>query len=120
VGGAFNLFGFPRVLETMAHLGYPAYFPKIVGAWKVLGAVAVLAPRFPRLKEWAYAGILFDLTSAAASHAMSGDPAGKVIPPLVLLAVAAASWAPRPEGRNLASEAKPEASAPIGKAALAT
>jgi uncharacterized membrane protein YphA (DoxX/SURF4 family) len=119
-GGAGDLSGAPQVLEGMAHLGYPAYFATILGVWKVLGAVAVIAPRFPRLKEWAYAGIVFDLTGAAASHAVSGDPAGKVITPLVLLAVAAASWALRPEGRKLAGAPKPEADARVGKAALAT
>jgi len=48
-------------------LGYPMYFFAILGFWKVLGAIAILVPRFPRLKEWAYAGIFFDLTGAAAS-----------------------------------------------------
>ena len=50
-------------------LGYPMYFFAILGVWKVLGAIAILVPRFPRLKEWAYAGIFFDLTGAAASCA---------------------------------------------------
>lgn len=119
-GGVGDLSGAPQVLEGMTHLGYPAYFATILGVWKVLGAVALLAPRFPRLKEWAYAGIFFDLTGAAYSHAVSGDPAGKVITPLVLVAVAAASWALRPESRKLASEPKREAEARMGKPALAT
>src|SRR5262245_22143025 len=119
-GGVSDLSGSPQVLEGMAHLGYPAYFVAIIGVWKVLGAVALLAPRFPRLKEWAYAGIFFDLTGAAASHAASGDSAGKVIAPLVLVAIVAASWALRPEGRKVASESKRESGAPIGNAALAT
>ena len=50
-------------------LGYPMYFFAILGFWKVLGAIAILVPRFPRLKEWAYAGIFFDLTGAVASIA---------------------------------------------------
>jgi hypothetical protein len=57
------------------HLGYPLYFVTILGFWKVLGAMALLAPRFPRLKEWAYAGTFFEMTGAAASHAMSGNAA---------------------------------------------
>jgi hypothetical protein len=57
----------------MRALGYPVYFLTILGVWKVLSAPALLAPRLPRLKEWAYAGIFFDLTGAAASHAFSGD-----------------------------------------------
>ncbi|XXX78266.1 DoxX family protein [Sorangium sp. So ce134] len=119
-GGLADLAGSPQVLEGMAHLGYPAYFATILGVWKVLGAVALFAPGFPRLKEWAYAGIFFDLTGAAASHAAVGDAAGQVMTPLVLVAIAAASWALRPESRRLASAPKPEAEARVGKPALAT
>jgi hypothetical protein len=83
----------------MRALGYPAYFLTILGVWKVLSAPALLAPRLPRLKEWAYAGIFFDLTGAAASHAFSGESPGKIAAPLVLLLIAAASWALRPPSR---------------------
>jgi uncharacterized membrane protein YphA (DoxX/SURF4 family) len=108
MGGVADLTRSPDVLAGMAHLGYPAYFAIILGVWKVLGGAALLAPGLPRLKEWAYAGIAFDLTGAAASHAAMGDGAGKVVVPLVLLALAAASWALRPEGRILrAPEAAP-------------
>lgn len=85
----------------MAALGYPTYFVALLGAWKVLGGLAILAPRRPLLKEWAYAGIAFDLTGAAFSHAAMGHPAAKVIAPLVILGIAAASWALRPEARML-------------------
>jgi uncharacterized membrane protein YphA (DoxX/SURF4 family) len=108
MGGVADLTRSPDVLAGMAHLGYPAYFATILGLWKVAGGAALLAPRLPRLKEWAYAGIAFDLTGAAASHAAMGDGAGKVVVPIVLLALAAASWALRPEGRKLGSpEAEP-------------
>lgn len=103
-GGITDLRRPPSMVEGMVHhLGYPAYFLLILGAWKVLGAIAVAAPKLPRLKEWAYAGILFDLTGAAISHAAAGDDAGKVITPLVILGIAMASWALRPESRKLAS-----------------
>jgi uncharacterized membrane protein YphA (DoxX/SURF4 family) len=101
VGGLASLARPPEVVAGMEHLGYPSYFALILGAWKVLGAVALLAPRFPRLKEWAYAGIVFDLTGAAFSHAASGDGAGHVLAPLVFAAVTAASWALRPSSRTL-------------------
>ncbi len=100
-GGFFDLSHAPPVLEGMKVLGYPAYVATILGVWKVLGAAAILAPGLPRAKEWAYAGILFDLTGAAASHAFVSDPAGKVVTPLVLLALAGASWALRPASRRL-------------------
>lgn len=105
-GGLGDLSRAPQVAAGMTALGYPLYFVSILGVWKVLGAVAILVPRFPRLKEWAYAGIVFDLTGASASHAFSGDPAGKVITPLVLLGIAAASWALRPSSRVLGTITK--------------
>ena len=100
-GGITNLARPPMVVEGMAHLGYPAYFASILGFWKVLGAVALVAPRFPRVKEWAYAGIMFDLTSAAISHGVVGDGAGHVIAPLVFVALTLSSWALRPTSRTL-------------------
>jgi hypothetical protein len=85
-------------------LGYPMYFFGILGFWKVLGAIAILVPRFPRLKEWAYAGIFFDLTGAAASCAAVGGYgvyAFHVIAPLILTVLTVASWALRPESRTI-------------------
>ncbi len=91
----------PPVVQTIVALGYPAYLASILGVWKLLGAAAIAAPALPRLKEWAYAGVLFDLSGAALSHGLSGDPASKVAVPLVLLAIAAVSWALRPATRRL-------------------
>jgi hypothetical protein len=85
-------------------LGYPMYFFGILGFWKVLGAIAILVPRFPLLKEWAYAGIFFDLTGAAASCAAVGGYGAygfHVIAPLVLTGLTVASWALRPASRTL-------------------
>jgi len=104
-GGVADLARFPDVIAGMAHLGYPAYFAGLLGLWKVLGAGAILAPGSARLKEWAYAGMFFDLTGAAYSHASSGDPAGKILTPLVLLGLVAASWALRSDARALPREA---------------
>lgn len=100
-GGAAYLARVDEPVRGLADLGYPAYFVTILGTWKVLGALAILAPRLPRLKEWAYAGMAFDLTGAAFSHGAVGHPAAKVIVPLVLLGIAAASWALRPASRRL-------------------
>ena len=82
---------------------FRSYVLSIVGVWKLFSVPALLAPRLPRLKEWAYAGIFFDFTGAAASHAFSGDPPGKIATPLVLLLIAAASWALRPPSRTCKS-----------------
>ena len=100
-GSAAYFAGVEGPVQGMAALGYPAYFVTLLSIWKLLGGLAILAPRLPRLKEWAYAGIVFDLTGAAYSHAAVGDPAAKVIAPLVLLGIAAASWALRPASRRL-------------------
>jgi uncharacterized membrane protein YphA (DoxX/SURF4 family) len=89
------------VVEVLAHLGYPVYLLTILGLWRLLGAIALLAPRFPRLKEWVYAGTFFELTGAAASSAARGDNAGALIWPLIFAALAVASWALRPQSRIL-------------------
>src|SRR4051795_3385966 len=108
-GGVADLARPGFVMEGMTHLGYPAYFVTILGAWKVLGGVVVLAPRLPRLKEWAYAGMIFDLTGAAASHAAVGDPAAKVAAPLIISGIVMASWALRPESRKVrVASSKPD------------
>lgn len=104
-GGLADLSGAPAVKEAMAHLGYPAYVATLLGAWKLLGGAALLAPRFPRLKEWAYAGMFFDLSGAFVSHAAAGDPLPKLLTPLVILGLVIASWALRPASRKLGVEA---------------
>jgi hypothetical protein len=96
-GGAVDLIRPSFALEGMAHLGYPAYFMLILGFWKVLGGGAILLPGFPLLKEWAYAGMIFDLTGASASHLASGDALFHIVTPLILAALVVASWALRPE-----------------------
>jgi uncharacterized membrane protein YphA (DoxX/SURF4 family) len=101
LGGATDAAASPPAVAFLGHLGYPAYFATLIGVWKVLGGIAVLAPRFPRLKEWAYAGIVFDLTGASVSHAVTGDGAARVLVPLVLTGVAVASWSLRPQSRRL-------------------
>ena len=103
IGGVLHLTQTEQVVSVMNHLGYPAYFASILGIWKLLGAIAIVVPRFPRLKEWAYAGFFFDLTAAAVSRAAVGDSAGDILAPLVFLALVLASWALRPASRRLAA-----------------
>ena len=103
VGGVMDILRLPPFFGIMLHLGYPAYFSLIMGVWKVLGAVTVLAPRFPRLKEWAYAGMVFNLTGAAASHLAVGDGVGALVAPIIFTGLVAASWALRPSARRKTS-----------------
>ena len=100
IGGYLHLTRDPQVMATLAHLGYPVYFATIMGVWKLLGAIAIVVPGIPRLKEWAYAGFFFDLTGAAATRAFVGDSAADILAPLVFLALVAASWALRPASRT--------------------
>ena len=101
-GGVAQVAHLKENVEGFVHvLGYPLYFMTILGVWKVLGAIAILVPRFPRLKEWAYAGIFFDLTGAAATWAAVGGSgeALHIIAPLIITGFTMASWALRPQSR---------------------
>jgi uncharacterized membrane protein len=100
-GGVAELVRQRDTVAGMVHLGYPLYFITIIGCWKVLGTIALLVPRFPRVKEWAYAGIFFNMTGAAISHAACGDAAWHVIVTLAFAVLAIASWALRPSTRRL-------------------
>ena len=85
LGGAWDVLRVPQVRGLIERLGYPQYFLIILGTWKLLGAVALVIPRFPRLKEWAYAGVIFDLTGAIASLLFSGlIDAGTLAYPIVM------------------------------------
>ncbi len=102
LGGAWDVLRVPQVRGLFERLGYPQYFLVILGIWKLLGAVALVIPRFPRLKEWAYAGVIFDLTGAIASLVASGiRDAGTLGYPIVMVVVTVASWALRPPSRRL-------------------
>ncbi len=103
-GGLADVVHEGGTLEVVTKLGYPEYLLTILGTWKVLGAIALVAPRFPRLKEWAYAGAFFEMTGAAASHAARGDygpGAFHILVPLTLAILVVASWALRPQSRTL-------------------
>jgi hypothetical protein len=83
----------PEVVDGMKHAGYPLYFLKILGTAKFLGVLAILVDRFKTLKEWAYAGFVFTMLGAFATHSALHDPIGHRIAPLVFLALLAASYA---------------------------
>src|SRR5215831_15684552 len=100
-GGIAELAHRPETINGMKLLGYPVYFVMIIGFWKLLVSVAVLAPRFPRLQEWAYAGIFYNMTGAAVSHAVNHDAVWHVVVTLSLAALTLASWALRPASRTL-------------------
>lgn len=88
------------VVEVLTRIGFPLYFATILGVAKVLALIALLVPRFPRLKEWAYAGLFFVYAGAGACHTAIGDTPQAVGTPLVLAAITLVSWALRPASRR--------------------
>jgi len=89
------------VADVVTHLGYPLYFLGIIGVWKLLGGITLLVPGYPRLKEWAYAGIFFELSGAAASWLACEHNMGEAVAPMLLALLALGSWALRPPNRLL-------------------
>jgi hypothetical protein len=104
LGGIWDIQRLPMVSDLVAHLGYPSYFLVLLGSWKVLGAVALLVPRRPLLKEWAYAGAFFTYTGAIVSHLTTGYDLGEVRLLTVLTALTVLSWALRPPSRRFAPD----------------
>jgi len=93
----------PGSLDSMTHLGYPAYFVTILGVSKILGVVALLIPKFPLLKEWAYAGFFFMMSGAIFTHIAAGNSMSEIFPSLLLLVLIVVSWYFRPSDRKIVS-----------------
>ena len=98
-----QLIKMPEGVDAVTRLGYPPYLLTILGVWKILGVVAVLIPKSPRLKEWAYAGCFFAVSGAAISHIVSGDSVNEIFPSLLLLILTVVSWYFRPADRKIIS-----------------
>lgn len=93
----------PPGVYGIKYLGYPVYFLTIIGVWKVLGVIALLIPKYPLLKEWAYAGFFFLMSGAIFSHLAMNDPFKEIFPSALLLVLTILSWYFRPAGRKLNS-----------------
>jgi hypothetical protein len=104
--GVANLLHVKHVAEDMSHLGYPSYFMTILGTWKLLGAVTVGAPGLATVKEWAYAGMIFDVTGAGASRAAAHDGVVMVVVPRRVGVVVGGSGATRPSSRRASACAR--------------
>lgn len=99
--GVVQVIHLKEEVDFMTLLGYPVYFLTIIGVWKILGVVAVLAPKFPLVKEWAYAGFFFTMSGAFFSHIAVGDSFGEMFPALLLTTLTIVSWYFRPAERRL-------------------
>jgi uncharacterized membrane protein YphA (DoxX/SURF4 family) len=106
VGGSFDALAVPDAVAIFDSLSLPKYLLHFIGVAKVLAGITILLPKFPRLKEWAYAGIAIDLLGASYAHASSGHAFADIISPLVVLSFAMTSWYLRPADRRL-PDAKP-------------
>lgn len=88
-------------VQKMSLLGYPSYFLVIIGVWKLLGVIVVLIPKYPLIKEWAYAGFIFVMTGAIFSHLAIRDEAIEYFGPVLLVILTIVSWYFRPLNRKL-------------------
>jgi uncharacterized membrane protein YphA (DoxX/SURF4 family) len=101
ITGIGNLIPFEHIAHDMAHLGYPSYFLKILGTWKIIAAVTIVLPRIRRIKEWAYAGMMLDLTGAALSRYFMNDGLPLIIVPLTIAGLVIISWSLRQKDASL-------------------
>ncbi|RNL77389.1 DoxX family protein [Sinomicrobium pectinilyticum] len=100
-GGLAQIFRVKENIEGIVHLGYPIYLMSILGVWKILGVIAILLPKTPLLKEWAYAGFFFAMTGAVISHIASGDGFAHYLAPLLFAILTVLSWYFRPADRKI-------------------
>ncbi len=99
--GVQQIFQMKSFVDIVIPLGYPLYFLTILGIWKILGVIAILIPKHPLLKEWAYAGFFFAMSGAVFSHIASGEPMTAIVPSLVLLIMTVLSWYFRPLDKKI-------------------
>jgi hypothetical protein len=99
--GIVQLIKMDEELAKMAQLGYPHYITSILGVWKILGVIAILVPRFPLVKEWAYAGFFFNMSGAIVSHIVAESNPAELFGPTLLLVLTIVSWYFRPVDRKL-------------------
>lgn len=99
--GIVQLIHMEEEVTNFTNLGYPTYLMTLLGIWKILGVIAMLLPRFPLLKEWAYAGFFFAMSGAVISHLIVGDELITLFGPLLLIVLTVVSWYYRPASRKL-------------------
>lgn len=99
--GIVQVLKIDKEVEMITRLGYPIYFLSIIAVWKILGVVAVLIPKFPLLKEWAYAGFFFVMSGAIISHLIMNDEVKEIFGPTLSLILTLVSWLFRPTDRKV-------------------
>ncbi|MET0637364.1 MAG: DoxX family protein [Chitinophagaceae bacterium] len=100
--GIFALLRSKDWVDLVTDLGYPGYILTIIGVWKILGVIAILIPRYPLIKEWAYAGFFFVMTGALVSHLFVGINDAKAIAgPFFQIVFIMTSWYFRQADRKI-------------------
>lgn len=99
--GIVQLTGMQEEADSFTRLGYPLYLMALIGTWKILGVITVLIPKFPLVKEWAYAGFFFVMSGALISHIAVGDPPMELFGPSLLIMLTFLSWYFRPADRKI-------------------
>jgi len=93
----------PEAVENFRHVGYPQQLRVLLGVAKLAGAVVLLLPRLPLLKEWAYAGFTFMWIAATVAHYLAGDTPLFLLP-VALIAVLTVSYVTRPSDRRVSAD----------------
>lgn len=99
--GIVQLIKMEEEVANFTNLGFPIYLMTILGIWKLLGVLAILTPKSPLIKEWAYAGFFFTMTGAIVSHLSVGDEILTLFGPSLLLVLTIISWYYRPKDKKL-------------------
>jgi hypothetical protein len=99
--GIVQLIKMEEEVANFTNLGYPLYLMTILGVWKILGVIAILIPKYPILKEWAYAGFFFTMSGALLSHLAISDETTTFFGPSLLLVLTIVSWLLRPAERRV-------------------
>ncbi|XOV93741.1 MAG: DoxX family protein [Bacteroidota bacterium] len=101
--GIVQLIKMQEEIDMLTRIGYPEYISPLLGVWKLLGVIAILIPKFPLIKEWAYAGFFFNMTGAIISHVVNGSEPMELFGPTLLTLLTIVSWYFRPAGRKIAT-----------------
>jgi len=92
IGSVLDIMESPDSVKVITSLGYPAYLDPFLGVARLLGLAVIIIPKFSRLKEWAYAGLAFDIIGAIYSIIAVGNPLKNIVIPAVILLILLGSY----------------------------